>query len=199
MKRTNIACDLLVIGGSTAGCFAANTAREQGLDVLVVDKATAGQSGAGIMASGFWAVFNEDWGMDYDSTLAWINANSSYLNNRDWTERFLQDSWGTYLDLKRWGVQFPVPEDAMADFFRGNIATDEDDPHTHYGIVPLSHRCVTPPCAGTATASGCAFRTGPWSPTWLSGTGRCEGRWASPWTPANTSALRPGQWSWPPD
>ncbi len=144
MKRTNIACDLLVIGGSTAGCFAANTAREQGLDVLVVDKATAGQSGAGIMASGFWAVFNEDWGMDYDSTLAWINANSSYLNNRDWTERFLQDSWGTYLDLKRWGVQFPVPEDAMADFFRGNIATDEDDPHTHYGIVPLSHRCVTP-------------------------------------------------------
>ena len=32
MKRTNIACDLLVIGGSTAGCFAANTAREQGLD-----------------------------------------------------------------------------------------------------------------------------------------------------------------------
>ena len=54
MKRTNIACDLLVIGGSTAGCFAANTAREQGLDVLVVDKATAGQSGAGIMASGFW-------------------------------------------------------------------------------------------------------------------------------------------------
>ena len=143
-EKTTFTCQLLVIGGSTAGCFAANTAREMGLDVLVADKATAGQAGASIMASGFWAVFNEDWGMDYDATLDWINANSTYMNNRDWTERFLQDSWGTYLDLKRWGVKFPVPEEATAGFFKNNIATDEDDPHTHYGIVPLSHRCVTP-------------------------------------------------------
>ena len=131
-----LTCDVLVIGGSTAGCFAANTARELGLDVLVVDKATAGQAGASIMASGFWAVFNEDWGMDYDATLSWINANSSYLNNRDWTECFLRDSWGTYLDLKRWGVKFPVPEEEMAGFFRNSIVGDdqaghhEDDPHT---------------------------------------------------------------------
>lgn len=150
MNGRTIKCDLLVIGGSTAGCFAANTARELGLDVLVVDKATAGQAGASIMASGFWAVFNEEWGMDYGATLAWINANSSYLNNRDWTEAFLTDSWGTYLDLKRWGVKFPVPEEQMAGFFRDSIIGDDeaghhdDDPHTHYGIVPLSHRCVTP-------------------------------------------------------
>ena len=150
MNRQTIKCDLLVIGGSTAGCFAANTARELGLDVLVVDKATAGQAGASIMASGFWAVFNQEWGMDYDATLAWINANSSYLNNRAWTEAFLRDSWGTYLDLKRWGVKFPVPEEQMAGFFRDSIIGDDeaghhdDDPHTHYGIVPLSHRCVTP-------------------------------------------------------
>ena len=150
-------CELLVIGGSTAGCFAANTARELGLDVLVVDKATAGQAGAGIMASGFWAIFNEDWGMDYDATLSWINANSSYLNNRDWTERFLQDSWGTYLDLKRWGVKFPVPEEETADFFKNNIATDEDDPHTHYGIVPLSHRCVSPALRKYADSIGVRF------------------------------------------
>lgn len=67
--KTIFTCELLVIGGSTAGCFAANTAREMGLDVLVADKATAGQAGASIMASGFWAVFNEDWGMDYNATL----------------------------------------------------------------------------------------------------------------------------------
>lgn len=156
-QTTTYQCDLLVIGGSTAGCFAANTAREMGLDVLVVDKATAGQAGASIMASGFWAVFNEDWGMDYDATLDWINANSSYMNNRDWTQRFLQDSWGTYLDLKRWGVQFPVPEQAMAGFFKQNIATDEDDPHTHYGIVPLSHRCVTPILRKYGDAIGVRF------------------------------------------
>lgn len=156
-QKTTYTCDLLVIGGSTAGCFAANTAREMGLDVLVADKATAGQAGASIMASGFWAVFNEDWGMDYDATFDWINANSSYMNNRDWTERFLQDSWGTYLDLKRWGVKFPVPEEAMAGFFKNNIAADEDDPHTHYGIVPLSHRCVTPVLRRHGDAIGVRF------------------------------------------
>ena len=164
MNATTITCDLLVIGGSTAGCFAANTARERGMDVLVVDKSTAGQAGAGIMASGFWAVFNEDWGMDYDATLSWINANSSYLNNRDWTECFLRDSWGTYLDLKRWGVEFPVPEEEMAGFFRNSIVGDdqaghhEDDPHTHYGISPLSHRCVSPALRRYADSIGVRFQ-----------------------------------------
>ena len=150
MNGTHLSCDLLVIGGSTAGCFAANTAREMGLDVLVVDKATAGQAGASIMASGFWAVFNADWGMDYDATFDWINANSSYMNRRDWTKAWLDDSLGTYHDLKRWGVKFPVPEEEIAGFFKNSIVGDDqagnhdDDPHTHYGIVPLSHRCVTP-------------------------------------------------------
>ena len=134
------------------------------MDVLVVDKSTAGQAGAGIMASGFWAVFNEDWGMDYDATLSWINANSSYLNNRDWTECFLRDSWGTYLDLKRWGVKFPVPEEEMAGFFRNSIVGDdqaghhEDDPHTHYGIIPLSHRCVSPALRRYADSIGVRFQ-----------------------------------------
>ena len=53
MNTPVLTCELLVIGGSTAGCFAAITARERGVDVLVVDKGYAGQSGAGIMASGF--------------------------------------------------------------------------------------------------------------------------------------------------
>ena len=114
MDERRYSCDILVIGGGTAGCFAAVTARRQGMDVLVVDKATAGQAGASIMASGFWAVFNEDWGMDYDQTLSWISGNSSNLNRRDWTEAFLKDSWGTYLDLKEWGVKFPVPEEQLS-------------------------------------------------------------------------------------
>jgi glycerol-3-phosphate dehydrogenase len=38
--------DVLVIGGGIAGCFAAIKAKEQGLDVTIVDKAYAGKSGA---------------------------------------------------------------------------------------------------------------------------------------------------------
>ena len=85
-------CDVLVIGGGTAGCFAAVIVKENGLDVIVMDKASSGKAGASIMASGFWSVFNPDWGMDYDSTLNWINKNCSFLNNRTWTELFLQES-----------------------------------------------------------------------------------------------------------
>ena len=45
--------DVLVIGGGTAGCFSAIKAREQGLDVTLVDKAYAGKSGSSIVASGW--------------------------------------------------------------------------------------------------------------------------------------------------
>lgn len=163
MEKSTVRCDVLVIGGATAGCFAAITAKERGLDVLVLDKAGAGKAGASIMASGFWAVFNEDWGMDYDATLRWINANSSYLNNRNWTEAFLQDSWGTYLDLKRFGVRFPIAEEDMSGFFRQSIIGDDDaghhddDPHTHYGTIPLSHRTVTPALRRYAQSIGVRF------------------------------------------
>jgi len=130
---------------------------------MVADKTCSGKAGASIMASGFWAVFNPDWGMDYDSTLDWINKNSSYLNNRTWTELFLQESWSTYLDLKAWGVKFPVPDEEMADFFRKSIIGDDraghhkDDPHTHYGIVPLRHRAVTPALRRYAEDIGVRF------------------------------------------
>lgn len=163
MNDTHFSCDVLVIGGSTAGCFAAVTAKKNGLDVMVVDKAYSGKAGASIMASGFWAVFNPDWGMDYDSTLDRLNKNSSYLNNRTWTELFLQESWGTYLDLKAWGVKFPVPEEEMAEFFRKSIIGDDraghhrDDPHMHFGIVPLRHRAVTPPLRRFAEGIGVRF------------------------------------------
>ena len=163
MDERRIQCDILVVGGGTAGCFAAVTARRQGLDVLVVDKAAAGQAGASIMASGFWAVFNEDWGMDYNGTLSWICKNGAGLCNQDWVRAFLQDSWGTFLDLKTWGVRFPVADEEMAGFFRRSIVGDdqaghhEDDPHTHYGIVPLSHRSVTPVLRRYAQAQGVRF------------------------------------------
>jgi succinate dehydrogenase/fumarate reductase flavoprotein subunit len=42
--------DVLVIGGGIAGCFAAIKAREQGLNVSIVDKAYAGKSGASVAA-----------------------------------------------------------------------------------------------------------------------------------------------------
>lgn len=44
--RVDEHCDVLVVGGGTAGCMAALTAAEQGADVLVLDKAHVRHSGA---------------------------------------------------------------------------------------------------------------------------------------------------------
>jgi len=149
--------DVLVIGGGTAGCFAAIRAKSEGLDVTIVDKAGAGYSGASIMASGFWAVFNADWGMDYDEYLRVIYKDGAYLNNRVWTEMLLRDSWQTYLDLKEWGVPFPMPEEAMSGFFRSmaEIFEKNGEPPRMLCPIPLRHRAVTPVLREHAQRVGC--------------------------------------------
>ena len=42
LLENQVETDVLVIGGGIAGCFAAIKAKEQGLDVTIVDKAYAG-------------------------------------------------------------------------------------------------------------------------------------------------------------
>jgi succinate dehydrogenase/fumarate reductase flavoprotein subunit len=61
--------DVLVIGGGVAGCFAAIKAREQGLEVAIVDKAYSGKSGSSIAAGGCFMVLNPEWGHDFDASI----------------------------------------------------------------------------------------------------------------------------------
>jgi succinate dehydrogenase/fumarate reductase flavoprotein subunit len=106
-----IETDVLVIGGGIAGCFVAITAREQGLNVTLVDKAYAGKSGASIAAGMGYMVFNPEWGLDLNACMNAIHIKGEYLNNCEWTEIVFKDSWKTYQDLVSWGVEFPVEED----------------------------------------------------------------------------------------
>ncbi|MGA2109706.1 MAG: FAD-binding protein [Syntrophorhabdales bacterium] len=86
-------------------------AREQGLDVTVVDKGCADRSSANIMTSGFWTVFSAEWGQDIDASINEVNKSGEYLNNREWSEIVLKESWATYEDLVSWDVKFPVEVD----------------------------------------------------------------------------------------
>ncbi len=97
--------DVLVIGGGMAGCFAAIKAREQGVDVILVDKGHTGKSGQTPFASHF-SIFNEDWGDDLDAWMEQINRVGEYVNNRAWTEMAFKDSYARYQDLVSWGVDF---------------------------------------------------------------------------------------------
>ncbi len=100
-----IECDVLVIGGGMAGCFAAVKAREQGLNVLMVDKGYVSRSGETPYA-GDTAVFDPDWGHDLHQWLEQVNVVGEYVNNRHWNELVFRDSRERFADLCSWGVQF---------------------------------------------------------------------------------------------
>lgn len=119
--RESFISDVLVIGGATAGCFAAIHARMAGASVLVADKASSGYSGSSIMACGFWSCYNPEWGHDLEETMAYNNRNSCYLNNRDWSELLLRESWETVEDLLRFGVELPCGKAEMKDYFIGQL------------------------------------------------------------------------------
>jgi succinate dehydrogenase/fumarate reductase flavoprotein subunit len=102
---TLIECDVLVIGGGMAGCFAASKAREQGLDVLLVDKGYVSRSGETPYA-GDTAVFDPAWGHDLGQWLEQVNVVGEYMNNRHWNELVFRDSRERFADLRAWGVQF---------------------------------------------------------------------------------------------
>lgn len=115
MEEKTLQCDVLVIGGGIAACFAAIKARQAGVDVLMVDKGYVGRSGQSPYADSFM-IFNPEWGHDMDAAMEELNRHSEYLNNRDWTQRCLTESYARYLDLVAWGCTFK--RDAQ-----GNLAT----------------------------------------------------------------------------
>jgi len=100
-----IECDVLVIGGGMAGCFAAVKAREQGLSVLLVDKGYVSRSGETPYA-GDTAVFDPEWGHDLGQWQEQVNVVGEYMNNRHWNELVFRDSRERFADLRSWGVQF---------------------------------------------------------------------------------------------
>ena len=110
--ENRLEADVLVIGGGIAGCFAAIKAREQGAEVILVDKGFAGKSGQSPYARGFMA-FNPAWGHKLGAWMDYINKTSEYVNDRYWTEVTIQESYARYQDLVSWGVQFKKGADGQ--------------------------------------------------------------------------------------
>jgi len=100
-----IETDVLVIGGGMAGAFAAIKAKEQGVEVTQVAKGYIGRSGQTPWAHAT-GVFNPEWGHKLDAWMEQVNRIGEYVNNREWTETILKDSYARYQDLVAWGVEF---------------------------------------------------------------------------------------------
>ena len=119
--------DVLVIGGGMAGCFAAIKAKQQGLAVTLIDKAVVGRSGATHFSEGDLTFFNPELGYDMNAWIDQITVTSEYLNNRDWAEIVLRDSYARYQDLVSWGVKFVQID--------GRTYTRRSGVHEHFAMV----------------------------------------------------------------
>ena len=112
-----IETDVLIIGGGISGTFAAIKARDEGVTVTVVDKGYVGKAGAGTM-SGNTSIFNPEWGHNLKDWMAQIAESGDYMNNPEFTEITLKESFERYQDLVSWGVKFPMRKD-------GNLMVDK--------------------------------------------------------------------------
>ena len=104
-SNTVTECDVLVIGGGLAGCFAAIKAREQGAKVVLASKGRVGQSGQSPSTQGFMC-FNEEWGDNMEEWVGTIHRLSEYLSNREWSELVFSETYARYLDLLSYGTEF---------------------------------------------------------------------------------------------
>jgi len=104
-KERVIETDVLVVGGGLAGVFAAVKAKEQGADVTLVSKGYIGKSGQTPWAHAT-GVFNPEWGHRLEEWLEQSYTRGEYINNREWTETVLRDSYARFQDLMSWGIVF---------------------------------------------------------------------------------------------
>ena len=142
--------DVLIVGGGIAGCFAAIKAREHGLAVTIADKTSAGNSGGTLVAGYGYVVFNPEWGHNLDDCMNAINTKGEYINNREWTEIVLKDSWATYEALESWGTEFVEGEDG----------TKSVKAYPPFGVVRMGLTRAGPPSRKQAVKSGVEIMDG---------------------------------------
>jgi len=103
MNQEVFETDVLIIGGGIAGVFAAIQARENGVDVILVDKGTVGKSGLSPWF-GAYSVFDESVGATKKQYVDSVSKAGEYLANRDYAEMFTEDSKARFEDLVSWGA-----------------------------------------------------------------------------------------------
>ncbi|MEM1839426.1 MAG: FAD-dependent oxidoreductase [Candidatus Bathyarchaeia archaeon] len=143
MREKVIESDVLVVGGGVAGCFAAVRARERGLNVTLVDMGYTGYTGATRRALLGLFVYNPEWGTDLNACMEAITRKGEYLNDREWTEIILKESWQIFQELLSWGADFRLESEKY--FLKR---------YPPFTIVPLGEYGVGPACRRREEAMG---------------------------------------------
>ncbi|AGS25982.1 fumarate reductase/succinate dehydrogenase flavoprotein-like protein (plasmid) [Rhizobium etli bv. mimosae str. Mim1] len=104
-----IICDVLIIGGGPAGCWAALEAAGAKSRVVLVDKGYCGSSGATASAgTQIWYVPPDP--SEREIAMASREALGGYLSERSWMAPVLDKTYESVNRLADWGYPFPVDE-----------------------------------------------------------------------------------------
>jgi succinate dehydrogenase/fumarate reductase flavoprotein subunit len=104
-----LSTDVLVLGGGPAGTWAALSAKREGADVVLADKAHCGTSGASAaVGTGVWAVSPDP--ELREAAMASREAMNGFLSERRWMRRVLDETWTRMYELDEAGYPFPEDE-----------------------------------------------------------------------------------------
>ena len=112
IKRIDLSCDVLVVGGGIGGLTTATSLKERrpDLDILVIEKQTAGYSGKANKGGGVLQYFNDN--VD-PSLFLEMHARSigCYLGDQDLMMRYVEMNHEMMDILSGWGVNVPKNEE----------------------------------------------------------------------------------------
>lgn len=101
-EPNHLHCDVLVIGGGLAGCWAALRACQQGARVILVDKGYVSRTGCSPVCGGVTTA-----PLPSDDLSEWADEfieNGGFMNNQEWLEQFLADQVERVQELDRLGA-----------------------------------------------------------------------------------------------
>lgn len=98
-----LSTDVLVVGGGTAGVFAAYYAKQHASNVILVDKGKTGFSGLSPWYHAF-AVYDKDGTVTKDEWMKKFLTNTEYMTNPDYVEHFFTYSKQAWDDMVSWGA-----------------------------------------------------------------------------------------------
>lgn len=104
--------DVLILGGGNAGLAAAHTAKNAGLDVLVVDRSKFGYTGQSTRAGhGLCFMKPEDKAENVMYYAVVMNKDGLWLNDQEVLMTSIQDQYTYLQELETYGAQFSHEED----------------------------------------------------------------------------------------
>ena len=116
---------MLIIGGGIGGLVTAVKAKEENpdVDVLVVEKQTAGWAGKATKIGGILAFLQPE--KDASKFLDFqVRTSGLYLNDQDLLAKYIQSSWNAIDDFDSWGVKFARTPDGNILAIPNNFAPE---------------------------------------------------------------------------